>query len=121
MPLFNSDGPWFPIIFSDKCDGCAKTGKPRCVEFCPNGVFLFQNGKAAVANPAKCGSTCSTLHCTACAPLCHNRAISFPTSNSTNSQVAQEDKNLIRKTVCPKCGKNFWTNRDSDGCFDCEH
>jgi len=47
--LSEFDGPWFPIIFSDKCDGCAKIGKPRCVEFCPNGVFMFQDGKAVVA------------------------------------------------------------------------
>jgi len=49
-------GSWFPTIVSDKCDGCMKTGKPRCIEFCPNGVFLFQEEKAVVAYPTKCGN-----------------------------------------------------------------
>jgi NAD-dependent dihydropyrimidine dehydrogenase PreA subunit len=116
MLLANLNGPWFPVIFSDKCDGCAKTGRARCVEFCPNGVFIFQDGKAVVAYPAKCRNGC-----TACEPLCHKKAISFPQRMSTFSPVMSEDKGLLRKTVCIKCGKNFWTNRDSDICMDCEN
>ena len=97
------------------CDGCTKSGKPRCVEFCPNGVFTFQNRKAVVAYPAKCANGC-----TACAPLCHNKAISFPGRNVGYSQVVREDKDLLRKTTCKVCGKQYWTNRASDICFDCE-
>ncbi len=118
--LANNNYPWFPIIFSDKCDGCAKTGKPRCVEFCPNGVFTFLEGKAVVTYPAKCGGGYSTLRCSACAPLCHKRAISFPSKNSAFSQVVQDNKDLIRKTICKVCGKSFWTNREDDVCFDYE-
>ena len=118
--LANTNEPWFPIIFSDKCDGCAKTGKPRCVEFCPNDVFVFQNGKAVVANPANCGKNCGTPNCSACAPLCHNRAISFPSKNAVYPQEAKDEKNLIRKITCKVCGKQYWTNRENDVCFDCE-
>ena len=118
--LANTNEPWFPRIFSDKCDGCAKTGKPRCVEFCPNDVFVFQNGKAVVANPANCGKNCGTPNCSACAPLCHNRAISFPSKNAVYPQEAKDKKNLIRKTTCTLCGKQYWTNRENDVCFDCE-
>jgi NAD-dependent dihydropyrimidine dehydrogenase PreA subunit len=69
-----SDGPWFPTINSDECDGCAKTGKPRCIEFCPNNVFTFKDGKAEVTNPASCGVGSGTFHCSACAPLCPKNA-----------------------------------------------
>ncbi|MCW4044407.1 MAG: hypothetical protein NWE94_02675, partial [Candidatus Bathyarchaeota archaeon] len=101
-------------------DGCAKTGKPRCVEFCPNGVFEFQDGKAIVAYPAKCGGNCSTIRCSACAPLCHRKAIVFPQINTSFSQVKEEDKGMIRKTTCKVCGKHYWTNSVDDVCFDCE-
>lgn len=26
----------------------------------------------------------------------------------------------VRKTTCPGCGKVYWTNRETDWCFDCE-
>ena len=115
------NGPWFPIIISDKCDGCAKTGKPRCVEFCPNDVYTFQNGKVVVANPANCGKDCSIPNCSACAPLCHNKAISFPKQNGMHFQVAHVDNDMLRKAVCPECGKHYWTNRKTDLCIDCEN
>jgi NAD-dependent dihydropyrimidine dehydrogenase PreA subunit len=118
--LGDGTGPWFPIILDEKCDGCAKTGKPRCIEFCPNGVFDYRNRKAVVAYPIKCGNGCSTIHCSACAPLCHNRAISFPTKNAMYQQEAKNKKDLLRKTKCQVCGKLFWTNREPDVCFDCE-
>jgi NAD-dependent dihydropyrimidine dehydrogenase PreA subunit len=113
------NGPWFPTIYSDKCDGCAKTGKPRCVEFCPNGVFEFKDEKAIVAFPAKCGGDCATVRCSACAPLCHKKAIVFPLSSSSLGQ-AKEDKGMVRKTTCRICGKKYLTNREKDICFDCD-
>lgn len=115
-----NDGPWFPMIISEKCDGCSKTGKPRCVEFCPNGVFEFRGGKAIVAHPALCGGDCSTVHCSACAPLCHKRAIVFPSNSASYSQAKGEGKDMLRKTTCTVCGKEYWTNREIDVCYDCE-
>ncbi len=122
MILAYALGPWFPTIFADKCDGCVKTGKPRCVEFCPNGVFEFKDGKAVVAYPAKCGGGSSTLRCTACAPLCHKRAIVFPSSFTSSCCQPKEEgnKDMFRKTTCEVCGKQYWTNRKSNICFDCE-
>lgn len=26
----------------------------------------------------------------------------------------------LRQTKCPRCGKEYWTNRETDLCFDCE-
>ena len=106
--------PWFPRIFSDKCDGCAKTGTPRCVEFCQHGVFTFQEGKAQVAQPLNCVNGCN-----ACQSLCHSKAITFP--KPANAQNIPKDKGMIRKTVCSGCGKTFWTNRESNFCFDCKN
>ncbi len=116
------DGPWFPTIYSDKCDGCAKTGKPRCIEFCPNGVYEFRDGKAVVVYPAKCGVGCSTGHCSACAPLCHKRAIVFPSSSTSYCCDAKGEgsKDMLWKTTCEVCGKQYWTNMKSNVCSDCE-
>jgi len=108
-------GAWYPTIFPEKCDGCTSLEKPRCIEFCPNGVFTILNGKAIVAHPYKCVNGC-----TACEPVCHKKAISFPRRTSAFAQVKEEDKGLLRKTVCEKCGKTFWTNREVDICMDCE-
>ncbi len=116
-------GPWFPIIFSDKCDGCAKTGKPRCMAFCPKGVFDFEDGKAIVAHPDRCGGSGTPFHCSACAPLCSKRAIVFPsslTSSCCSPKGEEVKKDLIRKTTCTVCGKQYSTNRITNICFDCE-
>jgi len=115
MVLAGACTPWYPTTFPEKCDGCAPYGKPRCVEYCPNGVFAFINGKAVVVNPHKCVSGC-----TACEPLCHKKAISFPKPQSAMSPLKTGEKDLLRKITCRKCGKTFWTNRESDLCFDCE-
>ncbi|MEM3442323.1 MAG: hypothetical protein QW667_06430 [Candidatus Bathyarchaeia archaeon] len=108
--------PWYPTIFPEKCDGCARFGRPRCVEYCPNEVFAFKDGKAVVANPHKC-----VYGCTACEPLCHKKAISFPKPQAGFSPTKTEKKSLLRKTVCKSCGKVFWTNMDKDFCFECEN
>ena len=115
-----NDGSWFPIIISEKCDGCSKIGKPRCVEFCSNGVFEFREGKSIVAHPAACGGEGFIFHCSACAPICHKKAIVFPSTNMSYSQADEEGKDMIRKTKCVACGKEYWTNREIDVCFDCE-
>lgn len=106
---------WYPTIFPEKCDGCISYDAPRCVEYCPNGVFAFKDCKAIVANPHKCMNGC-----TACEPLCHKRAISFPKPEFALTPIKSVDKGMLRKTFCAKCGKVFWTNRDVDLCFECE-
>lgn len=93
--------------------------KPRCVEFCPNGVFEFKDGKAVVAYPVKCGGSCPTVNCSACAPLCHKRAIVFPSRNSAYVQAKGEGKDMIWKSTCEVCRKRYWTNRKSNICSDC--
>jgi NAD-dependent dihydropyrimidine dehydrogenase PreA subunit len=113
--MATSSMPWYPTIFPEKCDGCAPFDKPKCVEFCPNGVFTFEGGKAVVAYPLKCVSGC-----TACEPLCHKKAITFPKREFAFAPVKSGDKGLLRKTTCVKCGKNFWTNRETNICMDCE-
>ncbi|XES77599.1 MAG: hypothetical protein ACBZ72_01675 [Candidatus Bathyarchaeia archaeon] len=112
--MANSAPIWFPTVFPDKCDGCAKTGKPRCVEYCPNNVFSFQNEKAYVTEPLNCVNGCRS-----CESLCHQKAISFPNSTNTSRQ-AENKKEMLWKTTCEKCGKKYWTNRQSKVCMDCE-
>jgi len=31
-----------------------------------------------------------------------------------------KQKGSLRQTRCPLCGKEYWTNRETDLCFDCE-
>jgi len=62
--------PWFPTVYEDLCDGCRK-----CIEFCPYGVFEWDEEKNVplVANPLNC-----IVGCTSCADLCPLDAINFP-------------------------------------------
>ncbi|MCR4405014.1 MAG: hypothetical protein NUW06_07075 [Candidatus Acetothermia bacterium] len=32
----------------------------------------------------------------------------------------QKKASSLREARCPGCGKLFWTNRETDYCFDCE-
>ena len=106
---------WYPTIFPDRCDGCKKLEAPRCIQFCPNEVFEIREGKVVVAHPYKC-----VYGCTACEPVCPKKAISFPKRETASIGVKSRDKGLLRKIVCIKCGKTFWTNREVDICMDCE-
>ncbi len=106
---------WYPTIFPDRCDGCKKLEATRCIQFCPNEVFEIREGKVVVAHPYKC-----VYGCTACEPVCPKKAISFPKRETASIGVKSRDKGLLRKIVCIKCGKTFWTNREVDICMDCE-
>ncbi|MEM2102018.1 MAG: 4Fe-4S dicluster domain-containing protein [Candidatus Bathyarchaeia archaeon] len=108
-------GVWYPTIFPEKCNGCASFEKPRCVEFCPHEVFEIKDGKATVVNPTKC-----IYGCTACEPICPKKAIKFPKKETTSLVIETVDKGLLRKIICSKCKKTFWTNRETEVCFDCE-
>mgnify|MGYP001042414828 CR=1 FL=1 len=105
---------WYPTVFPDKCDGCEGLEKPQCIEFCPYGVFELRDGKALVVNPHKC-----VYGCIACERLCPKKAIAFPQRIAAMPKVPK-DKGLLRKVKCRNCGRIFWTNRDTDLCFDCE-
>jgi ribosomal protein L40E len=48
------------------------------------------------------------------------KAISFPKRETASIGVKSRDKGLLRKIVCMKCGKTFWTDREVDVCMDCE-
>ena len=36
-------------------------------------------------------------------------------------RAAPPKRDWLRKTACPACKKEYWTNRESDYCFDCEY
>lgn len=35
-------------------------------------------------------------------------------------QPRRKEKGSLRKLNCPVCGKEYWTNRETDLCVDCE-
>ncbi|MGB9959379.1 MAG: hypothetical protein ACPLKQ_02515 [Candidatus Bathyarchaeales archaeon] len=53
-------------------------------------------------------------------PLYHKKAITFPKPQFAFTPTKTEEKGLLRKTTCKRCCKVFWTNRESDLCFDRE-
>jgi len=63
--------PWFPTIDYEKCLGCKE-----CFNFCHNNVYEWDEDKnqPKVVNPYNC-----VVGCSACANLCAQGAISFPT------------------------------------------
>ncbi|MEM2981058.1 MAG: ferredoxin family protein [Thermoproteota archaeon] len=104
---------WYPIVFPDRCDGCQGLEKPKCVEFCPHTVFALMGGKAVVANPQNC-----VEGCVACMPLCPRKAIEFPRHPGSRRGDRSWSEGL-RRIVCRKCGRVFWTNEDRDLCWEC--
>ncbi|MBO3804264.1 MAG: hypothetical protein JTT11_10440 [Candidatus Brockarchaeota archaeon] len=113
--MAGSSTAWFPTIFLDRCDGCEKFREPRCLSYCPNGVFEIRGGKAVVANPMNCVNGCN-----ACEPVCPRKAISFPNTGIRSRDRIDDWSLSLRKVSCAICGKEFWTNTDADTCFDCK-
>ncbi|MEM0049534.1 MAG: ferredoxin family protein [Candidatus Bathyarchaeia archaeon] len=105
--------PWYPTIFPEKCDGCLRFGEPRCIKFCPHGVYSFIDGKAVVANPQNC-----IYGCVACESVCPKKAILFP-QRTPLGQSFRRDKCLLKRVKCEGCGKIFLTNKDTNLCLDC--
>ncbi len=83
------------------------------MEFCPHDVFALVDGKAMVANPQNC-----VEGCIACMPLCPKKAIEFPRHQGFRETEGSWSKGL-KKVVCKKCGKSFWTNEDRELCWEC--
>ena len=103
--------PWFPTIYSDRCNGCK--GAYKCVNFCSHGVLEVRGDKAFVINPLNC-----IYDCSACADLCPIDAIVFPSREDPYRSIKKEP--LLQKVVCKGCEKEFLTDRQTEYCFDCE-
>ena len=58
---------WYPVIDYSKCVGCL-----ICVNFCPHGVYIGQDGKPFVKNKEACVDMCK-----GCSKICPEKAISF--------------------------------------------
>lgn len=103
--------PWFPTIYSDKCDCCE--GVYKCVHFCPHGVLEIKDDQVFVVNPLRC-----IVGCSACASLCPKDAIMFPSQAEISRST--KTKSLLHSVICQECGKLFSTDRETEYCFDCE-
>ncbi len=107
-----TQGPWFPVLDTDQCDGCR--GAYKCVTFCPHDVFEVRADTVVIVNPLECIDGCS-----ACADLCPKDAILFPQRQGSR-RPQRRKTSLLHQVTCRRCGKQFSTNRDTEYCFDCE-
>ncbi|MFQ6075775.1 MAG: 4Fe-4S dicluster domain-containing protein [Candidatus Bathyarchaeia archaeon] len=105
---------WYPTVFPNRCDGCESLERPRCIAFCPKGVFDIRNERAVVINPQDC-----VYGCIACQSVCPKRAITFP-QRDYGTEKPIRDKGLLHRVKCRNCGKVFTTNRDTYLCLECE-
>lgn len=73
--------PWFPRIDAGLCIGCGK-----CLETCPNGVFVLNEdeNRMEVANPYNC-----VVLCDKCAGFCTEGAISFPDKDQFKQRLRE--------------------------------
>ncbi len=73
--------PWAPKINYDKCSTCGK-----CVEFCHNRVFGFEEEndkrRTVVTNPDAC-----VVLCRGCEEICPANAITHPSERETQRIV----------------------------------
>jgi len=73
--------PWSPKIDYDKCITCGK-----CVDFCQNNAFGFEekNGKkrTVVKNPDAC-----VVFCRGCEEICPASAITHPSERETQKTI----------------------------------
>lgn len=105
---------WYPVVFPDKCDGCQGLDTPKCVEFCPHGVFEIIEGKATVVRPQDC-----VYGCIACRPLCPHGAIEFPQDQGFMRRKDRAWSEGLKRLTCSECGKVFWSDVETDLCMDC--
>lgn len=72
--------PWFPRLDEEKCVGCG-----GCFNFCKNGVYRWdeENNRPQVVAPYNC-----VVGCSACANLCEQEAIVFPSMAEIRKAVA---------------------------------
>lgn len=103
--------PWFPTIYLDKCNGC--DGAYKCVFFCPHRVLEVREDEVSVVNPLGC-----IYGCSACADLCPEGAIIFPTREMSSRAIKK--RSLLHRVICKECGKKILTDRETGYCFDCE-
>ena len=71
--------PWYPKIDYEKCVGCK-----QCFDFCGNNVYEWdeENNHPIVKNLNNC-----VINCVACAKLCPQKAISFPSKEEIEEMV----------------------------------
>jgi len=78
--------PWAPKIDYDKCITCGK-----CVDYCHNHVFDFENKdgekKTVVKNPNAC-----VVFCRGCEDICPVGAISHPSEEETQKIIDELKK-----------------------------
>jgi len=115
LPMERNAAAWYPTVFPDKCNGCEGLEAAKCIQFCPHDVFEIRNEKAVVVKPQNC-----VYGCIACESVCPKKAITFPQRVALTPKAKPKDKGLLHKVKCRKCENIFWTNRDTDLCFECE-
>lgn len=78
--------PWYPTVDIERCIGCK-----NCFNFCKNNVFDWdeENNIPKVVNPYNC-----VLGCAACANICEEAALRFPTIQEIRDLMKKLDKEM---------------------------
>jgi hypothetical protein len=48
------------------------------------------------------------------------KACAYASRTADLLRATRAKRDWLRKTTCPECKKEYWTNRETDYCFDCE-
>lgn len=87
IPLPREEIPWYPTVDYDNCAGCQ-----QCLEFCPNGVYVWDENDhhPRVINPYNC-----VVGCSACARMCPMEAITFPSREELIAAVRAATQKVL--------------------------
>lgn len=82
---------WSPQIDYGRCVSCGK-----CIDFCPTGVFTFEEKQGQMLTIVKNSFNC-VVFCTGCEDVCPKDAITHPAEGETRKKIEELKAKLMEK------------------------